>query len=146
MDIMIIPKARSNDQFLIVDDEPEHIYWLLDYIEAKGFSTTLATNAEEAISHANSKIFRGYVIDLNIPLGSWEPNIGSPNPTYDKYIGLYIAKYIRTQGAPGRSVIAYSAHSNNEIKTEIELLYIEYVAKGRAAEFKSAINPMLTDN
>ncbi|MFV3403274.1 response regulator [Pseudomonas sp. NY15463] len=141
---MIIPTKTSNNEIFILDDEPEHIEWLVEYLEAKGLSVTLATNAEEAIELVNINFYKGYILDLNIPLGTWQPNMQKTNTTYEKYKGLYIAKYIRSQGVASRNVIAYSAHTNTEIKTEADLLYIEFVAKGRAYEFKQAIKSMIS--
>lgn len=140
---MIIPTTTSDKEIFILDDEPEHIEWLVDYLESKKLTVTLATNAKEAVEAVNLKFYKGYILDLNIPLGSWQPNIQKPSSVYEKYKGLYIAKYIRTQGVASQNVIAYSAHTNSEIKAEIELLYIEFVAKGRANEFKQAIKSMI---
>ncbi|HDX8368612.1 response regulator [Aeromonas hydrophila] len=143
MGTIIIPKSNLKETFLILDDEPEHIFWLVDYIKAQGFHSQLVTNAQEAIDAVQKNKYIGYIIDLNIPLGGWLPNIKSPNPAYDKYRGFYIAKYVRSQGVSGAHVIMYSAHSNDEIKNEVSLLYVDYVAKGRAGEFKTALTQML---
>lgn len=144
MGTITIPNKFSDREILILDDEPEHIYWLVDYIETKGFSAKIVINAKEAIETIENVEYAGYVLDLNIPLGGWQPNVKSPNSVYDKYRGFYIAKYIRSQGVTGRRVLMYSAHSNDEINHEVSHLYVDYVAKGRAAEFKLAIGQLIS--
>lgn len=139
-----LPKQLKSDTILIVDDEPEHIEWLLDYIVAKGLKTIVVNNVSEAITAASDAQFRGYIVDLNIPMGTWSPTFSVPNDTYEKYKGLFVIKYIRTQGNMGKNVIAYSAHINDLIASEIKLLYCEYIAKGRAKEFKLGVQELLS--
>lgn len=138
-----LPTKLNDKTILIVDDEPEHIEWLVDYIHAKGLKTLLVNNVSEAISAADSAQFRAYIVDLNIPMGSWTPTFPIPNDSYHKYKGLQVIKYIRTQGNKGRNVVAYSAHINELINSEIKLLYCEYIAKGRAREFKLGVEDIL---
>jgi CheY-like chemotaxis protein len=144
MGTLKLPNKYDPTRLLLVDDEPEYIYWLIDYIKAKGLEVTLATNVAEAIAAADETQFRGYIIDLNIPIGAWKPAFSVPEELYEKYKGFYAIKYVRTQGNIGKNVIAYSAHYNGEIKSEIGTLYCDYIAKGRAEEFKTGINEILT--
>jgi len=139
-----LPSSLHSDTILVVDDEPEHIEWLIDYIEARGLKTIVVNNVSQAIAAASSSQFRGYIVDLNIPMGDWVPTFAIPNDTYEKYRGLLVIKYVRTQGNKGRNVIAYSAHINDLINAEIKVLYSEYIAKGRAKEFKIGVEEMLT--
>lgn len=106
-----LPKTLLSTTILVVDDEPEHIQWLLDYIEAKGMKTQLACSVGEAVALAEKNQYRGYIVDLNIPLGNWTSVFKSTSDIYEKYKGFLVIKYVRTQGNLGQNVTAYSAHS-----------------------------------
>lgn len=135
---LTIPSLYDPKAILIADDEPEHIEFLIDYLTSKGYAVTFAKNGEEAIRACEKTKHRAYIIDLNIPLGEWNPG-PDPSPTYKKYPGLHIIRAARTQGNSGARVVAYSAHYNDDISTEIDRLYCEYIVKGRARELKDAI-------
>lgn len=113
-------------------------------IHSKNLKTIVANNVAEAIEAVNKSQFRGYIIDLNIPMGGWQPAFKAPNAVYDKYMGFYVIKYVRTQGNKGKNVMAYSAHQNDQIVSEISTLYCEYIAKGRAKEFKLGVEEILS--
>ncbi|HQU08650.1 MAG TPA: hypothetical protein PLV25_01670, partial [Opitutales bacterium] len=105
MGALKIPAYLDLNAALLADDEPEHLDWLIDFLKTKGISTRVATNVSQAMSIAQQKLFRIYIIDLNIPLGDWQPSLAQTGKTYDDYHGLYIIKLIRTQGLPGKRVI-----------------------------------------
>lgn len=50
---------------------------------------------------------------------------------------------IRSQGNAGARVIAYSAHYNDALESEIEKLYCKYIIKGRVRELKQAFDDVL---
>jgi CheY-like chemotaxis protein len=139
-----LPTILLADTVLVIDDEPEHIQWLLDFIQSRGLKTQIATTVKEAIDFVEKYQFRGYIVDLNIPMGGWAPVFASPGPVYDKYMGFYVIKYVRTQGNKGRNVMAYSAHSNEQIISETDNLYCESTTKGRAKDLKDSINALLS--
>lgn len=140
---IILPKKTNNETILVVDDEPEHIEWLIDYIDNNKLHTLVANNVAEAIEAVNEFKFLGYIVDLNIPMGGWQSVFPAPSPTYDKYMGFYVLKYVRTQGNDGKKVMAYSAHNNEQISSEIRTLYCQYIAKGRVKEFKFGVKGIL---
>lgn len=142
---LTIPAIYDSKAILVADDEPEHIEFLLDYLTAKGFTINFAKNAQEAISASAKTRHRAYIVDLNIPLGGWNPG-PNPSPAYEKYPGLHILRSIRTQGNSGARVIAYSAHYNSQISTEIDRLYCEYIVKGRAKDLKDAITEIMASD
>lgn len=135
-----IPREKSNDSVLLVDDEPEHLDWLVSFLEAQGLSVCVATNVEEAMREAEKKYHWVYIIDLNIPWGGW---VISKNLAYENYPGLAIIEAVRTQGNVGSKVIAYSAHINTVIDSEIKRLYSEYIAKGRPIQLKDRLHALL---
>jgi CheY-like chemotaxis protein len=144
METIKIPKGRDASTVLLADDEPEHLDWLVDYLRVKGCATVVATNVREAIAAVERQSFRAYLIDLNIPLGGWSPTIPLPSITYTDYNGLYILKLVRSQGNRGTHVIAYSAHQNDQIVSEIKRLYCRYIVKGRPRELKQQIDDLLS--
>lgn len=143
MATLAIPKKYDDKKVLVADDEREHVQFLIDYLEAKGFEVTFAESAAEALAAAEKLKFRAYFIDLNIPFGDNAGIQEKINETYDHYVGLYIIRAIRTQGNSGARVLAYSAHYNEQITSEINKLYCRYVVKGRARELKDAFDEVL---
>lgn len=139
MEPIDLPNKLLSTTILVVDDEPEHIQWLLDFIQAKGMQTQVVCSVADAIAAAAENQYRGYVVDLNIPMGSWTPTFQIQNDLYEKYKGFYVLKYVRTQGNLGKNVTAYSAHYNEAIIKEIGVLYCEYTSKERARDFKAII-------
>ncbi len=105
--------------------------------------TQLACNVGEAVKFAESNQYRGYIVDLNIPMGDWIPTFKTTNDVYEKYRGFLLIKYVRTQGNLGRNVMAYSAHYNEQITGEARTLYCEYTAKGRVKEFKTEVEKLI---
>ncbi|MBY4727393.1 MULTISPECIES: response regulator [Burkholderia] len=134
-----LPKTYLADTFLIVDDEPEHIEWLYNFILGKSIKIDIAHNVEEAINLASEYQYRAYIVDLNIPMGNWTPNLFGVNDVYEKYKGFYVLKYIRSQGNLGRNVSAYSSHHNQQIIAETKQLYCGYSSKDKVQEFKREI-------
>jgi CheY-like chemotaxis protein len=139
---MIVPTHYDEKCILLADDEPEHIEWLADYLKGRGFTVQIVVNVKDAIEAVSQKKFRAYIIDLNIPLAGWVPHAKAKS-AYNQYQGLHIIQTVRTQGNPGIRVIAYSAHFNEQITTEIKSLYCEYVVKGRARELKQLLETVL---
>lgn len=140
MEPLAIPRTYQEKGVLIADDEPEHLEWLVDFLESLGFKVTIATDVETAMGACQRSWYRIYVIDLNIPLGGW------PEPTksiFSNYPGFTIIQGIRSQGNDGRRVIAYSAHTNDQINTEMGRLYTDFVAKGRPLQLKERIRELL---
>lgn len=143
---MTVPSKYDDRRLLLADDEPEHLEWLVEYLEANGFQVTFTTNVREAIQASTSLKFRAYVIDLNLPLGGWTPPKTTSNETFNNYLGLHIIKYIRSQGNAGKRVIAYSAHHNEHIASEMKRMYCQYIVKGRPHELKEVIKDVVAND
>lgn len=141
MGALAIPSAYDEKSMLIADDEPEHLEWLVDFVESLGLKVTIAINVAQAMAACEKTRFRIYIIDLNIPLGTWPLQ---SNKMFASYPGFTIIQAIRSQGNDGRRVIAYSAHSNELINSEMKRLYTDYIAKGRPIQLKERIRELLT--
>lgn len=68
---LAVPKQYDPQAVLLADDEREHVRFLVNYLERKGFKVSFVTSAAEAFAAAKETHFRAYFIDLNIPRGSW---------------------------------------------------------------------------
>lgn len=127
---------------LLIDDEPEYLDWLHDYLVAKGLEIEIAESVSEAMKFADAADYRLYLVDLNIPAGDWAiPS--NLSEVYAQYKGLNVIRYVRNQSQAGRRVVAYSAHENDEIHAAISNLYCQYVVKGRARDIKQEIESVL---
>lgn len=135
-------RPYKENTVLLVDDEPEYLGWLCDYLVAKGLDVDMAESVAEALQCADAYSYRLYLVDLNIPAGSWAPSSVLPE-IYFQYKGLNVIRYVRNQGNAGRRVVAYSAHENDEIHAAIKNLYCQYVVKGRAKDIKREIESVL---
>jgi len=138
----MINKPYKEKSVLLIDDEPEYVQWLYDYLVAKGFEVDMAESVGDALKFADATGYRLYLVDLNIPAGAWT----SPSPMpeiYSQYKGLNVIRYVRSQGNSGVRVVAYSAHENAEIHAAIDNLYCNYVVKGRARDIKAEIETVL---
>lgn len=140
---MATQREYKEKSVLLVDDEPEYLDWLRDYLVAKGFHVETALTADDAVRIASSADFRLYLVDLNIPSGGWVPQQPALSAIYDQYKGLQVIRYVRTQSNAGARVVAYSAHENKDIHAAIDKLYCKYVVKGRARDIKSEIEDIL---
>ena len=138
-----IPTAYDRTKVLLVDDEPEHLGWFIDYLKAKGLTADVRTNVRDALDAIESLTYRAYIVDLTIPLGEWIPNLGARSGAFNDYHGLYVLQLVRSQGNSGGLVVAYSVHNNEQVAAEIKRLYCGYVAKGRPLEFKREVEQIL---
>ncbi|MDM0113519.1 response regulator [Variovorax sp. J22R133] len=137
-----IPTQYDQNRILIADDEPEHLEWLVDFLEQKNFFVTVVTNVKEAVRASEEHRFRAYILDLNIPLSGW-PAPFPASDTFAEYPGLHIVRTVRSQGNDGGRVVVYSAHFNEQITAEISNFYCGYVVKGRPRELKEKVLEIL---
>jgi len=138
----MISREYKESTVLIVDDEPEYLAWLCDYLAKKGFEVEIAESVAEAVQLADAADYRLYLVDLNIPAGNWHPPASLPE-IYSQYKGFNVIRYLRNQTQAGRRVVAYSAHENDDIHAAINNLYCQYVIKGRAKDIKLEIDSVL---
>lgn len=139
---MTVPKTYDSQRVLIVDDEIEHLQFFVDYMRTKGLTVDTAVNAGEALKKSEDLKYRAYFIDLNIPLGDTTLPLDAP-ASYYSYKGLYVIQRIRSQGNSGIRVVAYSAHYNDEIQSEMSRLYSTYIVKGRVRDLKDTVAEIL---
>ncbi len=139
-------RVRENkDTVLLVDDEPQCLDWLVDYIVAKGYSIVTATTLEAALDLLRENRYRLVICDLSIPAPKNTLSfLQKENPAYALYPSAYIAHFARNLGHRARQVLVYSVHESQEIRDVAELLGVVYMTKGRPTQFKREIDSILS--
>lgn len=141
-------RTSKFDTILIADDEPMNLRWLMDFIDAKGFKSELATNASDAIRQMSQFDFAGILVDLNIPVGDKpEPLIdarGQQSALYSEFPGLTIAKKALYLLNSGLNVIIYSVYQNEDIAREVYDLNCVCINKGQPQAIKIALLDVLS--
>ena len=138
--------AATSDEntILIMDDELFNIQWLIDFLDAQGYSVYPTSNADEALQAVSQEIYRAAILDLNVPMASDVPTgLRTNKPVYKRYPGLYVAWQARNQGYRNRQVIIYTVHRDEEVAREAEILRCTYIMKGRPGELKKEIMDVL---
>lgn len=141
---MSVSETRLQE-VLILDDEPMHVNFLIEYLESKGLASRIATNLSEAITILDSGIFfRLLVVDLNVPAsGEFQEILSRLGVEFSRYPGLYFAKYARTKGYRNRQTIVYSVHDIDEVRLRTDEIGATYLTKGRPRSFKTEIDSVL---
>jgi DNA-binding response OmpR family regulator len=57
-----------NPKLLLVEDDPNLGNLLQEYLQAKGYETTLAVNGKDGLSHFKSKVFDVIILDVMMPI------------------------------------------------------------------------------
>lgn len=137
--------TTEKDKVLIMDDEPNFLDWLIEYLEAKDFRVIIAVNVDEAIEKLNEENFRVAIFDLNVPASKDVlKKLEEKGSIHTEYRGLYAAEYARTTGLRGRQVIVYSVHDSEEVLRKCEKIGVQYLIKARPREFKKELNDILS--
>ncbi|WP_306589571.1 response regulator [Geothrix sp. 21YS21S-4] len=137
-----IPVRTKN--VLIVEDEPEHLGWVYEFLESKDLIVTTVKTLPESISILGEKKFDLVIIDMNIPpLDAVTPKMIDRTPLIERFPGIAAAQYCRDHGYPGSAVMAYTVHDDEGAGRELEKMNCKYVLKGRPSDFKNEINKLL---
>src|SRR6266550_287323 len=98
---------------LILDDEPQYLDWLMDYLRSKNYRIEVAKTLADAIRLLTSTKYRLVILDLAVPVRpDWKVRLRAEGPTYDAYPGLFAAEEARNRGHRGRQVVVYSVHDS----------------------------------
>ncbi len=123
---------------LLIDDEPEYLGWVIEYIESLGLRSEVAVNLKEALANLERKGYRLVLLDLNIPAAGVAPTLAR-TPVAQKYPGIVVAQFCRNRSYDGGQVVAYSVHDDDAADAELTKLGCRYLLKGRPAELKRLI-------
>jgi CheY-like chemotaxis protein len=138
-------KTTVPDTFVIVDDEIHNMTWMLDYLESQSFKTRTASNVNEASELLSGEIFRGIIVDLNIPvLPPLIAAVAKEGSVYSTFPGLYVAKLARNRGYRDRQVVIYSVHKDEAVAEEARRLSCTYILKGRPKSIKEELMDLVS--
>ncbi len=136
---------EKKSTILLVDDEPQHLDWLSDYLVSKGYEVENVTNVRDAEKQLREYRYRAVVVDLNIPApDDYEAKLREKGEVFVTYKGLYIADLARNLGHRNRQVIIYSVHEVSEVANYAEKISCVYLSKGRPRKFKMEIDDVLS--
>ena len=128
---------------LLVDDEPEYLEWLAEFIRSKGVNVELATTLLEAQEKVSLKKYDITLLDMEIPIGVKGTQL--EDPLINKYPGLSLAIELRNKGYISSSVIAYTVHDDEALEARLDKYGCYYHLKGRPNIIKKALNKIISD-
>ncbi len=134
-------KSTLRGKALIVDDEPEYLEWVREFLEANGLQAVFATNVPTAFAALEGeKKFAVVLVDMNIlALGAISPDMAKKMPLVDKYPGIAVAFRARNRGYGAHEVIGYTVHDDDAADAELSKLNCRYVLKARPEALKSVL-------
>jgi CheY-like chemotaxis protein len=131
---------KVEDLALIVDDEPEFLDWVVEFIESLGLKCYSATTLPDALAAVTETRYRVVLVDMNIPaLNSLTPAMVAQTPLVSRYPGIAVAITCRNRGYGAHSVIAYTVHDDDAADRELSKLHCRYVLKGRPEVLKRVL-------
>ena len=138
------PDAKGK-RVLILDDEPEYLTWVVEFLEAQNLSVEFVTNLSDAFRAISQTKYRLLLVDMNVPPGtSISPRLRTLIDSVDTYPGLALALEARNFGYGAHSVVAYTVHDDERIAQDLNRWHCRYVLKGRPDIFKSVVRASLT--
>jgi CheY-like chemotaxis protein len=138
-------KGEQSHVALVVDDEPEHLEFLREFLESCSLEVRFAEHLREALDALREAEFRLIVVDMNIPdRGALAESLIASTPLAKRYPGIAVAIEARNRGYGAHSVVAYTVHDDESIDEALRKLSCRYVVKGRPAAMKQVIRSALT--
>lgn len=122
---------------LLVDDEPEYLSWVVEFLASLGLKVEFAETLPLALEAIDKRTYRLILLDMNIPAGGAASLAKSPIST--KYPGIVAAIKARSRGYGAHQVIAYTVHDDDAADAELAKLSCRYVLKGRPAALKAVV-------
>lgn len=134
---------RRSKAVLLVDDEPYHLQWAMDYLESQTYEVEVAESAEAGVEKLTQWRYRMVIVDLSIPGLRLDPGLVGDETLLKRYPGLIVATYARNHGHTGRQVIVYSVHDDPEVQSYCKRIMTTYLLKGRPRQFKLELDSVL---
>src|SRR5262245_22807918 len=135
---------RKEDTILLVDDEPYHLGWVVEFLETLKYKTVVADNVDNGLLRLQEFRFRSIIADLSVPLLPPQSLLMGRDPLFQKYPGLLVADYARNHNHTGRQVIVYSVHDDPQVRDLSNRLGVTYLLKGRPRVFKEELKDLLS--
>jgi len=135
------PKGKGKQpHILIVEDEPENISWVYEFLDANGIRFTTMPTLPEALNILGKTKFDLIIIDMNIPaIDAITAKMLERSPLVERFPGIAVAQYCRDHGYSGRTVMAHTVHDDELADQELRKIDCKYLIKGRPREFKAEI-------
>ena len=135
-----MPIGESSTRVLMIDDEPEYLDWVIEYLEAQKLSADVVTDLPRALQAIDGGPYRLILIDMNIPaLGAIQSLSRNYGPVAHEYPGIIAAVRARSKGYGAHQVVAYTVHDDDGADAELMKLNCRYVLKGRPEVLKALI-------
>jgi len=136
--------GSKSKRVLLIDDEPEYLGWVVDFLESQGLHCDMAQHLSQALATIDGTEYRLILVDMNIPArGAARAIVSTHGPTAEKYPGIVAAHYCRNKGYGAHQVIAYTVHDDDAADAELAKLHCRYVLKARPQVLKSVIRASL---
>lgn len=137
-------KGSTSKVTLLVDDEPEYLGWVVEFLESLGLQCDSARNLSEALAAIEKTEYRLLIVDMNIPAGGAASALTKAHsPVAEKYPGIIVAVQSRNKGYGAHQIIAYTVHDDDAADAELAKLNCRYVLKARPQVLKSVIKASL---
>ena len=137
-------KGASSTAALLIDDEPEYLQWVEEFLLKNQLTTDYAHTLSDALDRAARRDYRLVIVDMEIPAHGASGTFASQRgPTAQKYPGLAAVIHLRTVGYEKHQVIAFTVHDDGALDVELKKLDCRYVLKGRPEDFKQAVRTSL---
>ena len=127
---------------LLIDDEPEYLGWVVEYLSSVEIQSEFSTSLNEALTSIQEKNYRLMLVDMNIPAEGAAAALAK-NAVQQKYPGIIAAVKARSRGYGAHQVIAYTVHDDDAADAELAKLNCRYVLKGRPEALKAVIQASL---
>jgi CheY-like chemotaxis protein len=138
-------KGGDRKSVVILDDEPEYLQWVEDFLVSKGYAVHFCHRLSDGLRELVTRDHRLFIVDMNVPSpDDVDPDVMASSPLCQKYPGLAMAIEARNLGYGAHSIIAYSVHDDEAIDTELAKLHARYVLKGRPEVLKKVIAASLS--
>jgi len=144
---MISKSAKGSDskKVLILDDDPEYMAWVYEYLESLDLHPVISRSVDDGLIQLSKEDYRFLLVDMNVPasdglIATWIDK----QPLCKRYPGLILAHEARNRGYGAHSVIGYTVHDDSAAAAELQgKLHCRYVLKGRPQTFKSVVQKTL---
>jgi len=137
-------KGQTSKVVLILDDEPEYLGWVEEFLASEGLRSKVVRTLHEALAALAHGPYRLLLVDMNVPDGgAIEPDMLKRVPLINKYPGLALAVEARSRGYGSHAVIAYTVHDDDSADQELRKLHCRYVLKGRPEVLKRVVRASL---
>jgi len=137
-------KGEDRKTVLVLDDEPEYLKWVQEFLQSRGFRVEFQTRLSDALRAMTAREYRLFLVDMNVPSQEdVDDLLRKEHPLAIRYPGLALAIEARNQGYGAHSVIAYTVHDDERIDAELSKLHARYVLKGRPEALKKVISASL---